>query len=277
MCCGPSSFCPWDSPPKNTGVACHFLLQGIFPTQGSNLCLLLGRQILYHWATWEALWFSSECGMCPAEHLANSICTGIAPVCPDLLKQSLQAKRLAFCVLTSALDASLGLARLENTGPFIAASGWQGCAGSWGCLGEWAVVCVAFGSGLTQVVLSWGNHEPWTAGSFWRNQEEKGACLKKKKKPKTKTEGCVLFYLRITLGGIKLKYSPGRLPLYCLSQHVLYDNSDKGCFANLFKSQNQVDSLFFCIRTACGSYSLIRWLRKVTCCDDLEIFLSIIL
>ena len=24
----------------------------IFPTQGSNPCLLLGRQILYHWATW---------------------------------------------------------------------------------------------------------------------------------------------------------------------------------------------------------------------------------
>ena len=25
---------------KNTGVDCHFLLQGIFPDQGSNLCLL---------------------------------------------------------------------------------------------------------------------------------------------------------------------------------------------------------------------------------------------
>ena len=34
--------CPWDSPGKNTGVGCHALLQGIFPTQGSNpgfLCL----------------------------------------------------------------------------------------------------------------------------------------------------------------------------------------------------------------------------------------------
>ena len=28
--------CPWDSPGKNAGVGCHFLLQGIFPTQGSN-------------------------------------------------------------------------------------------------------------------------------------------------------------------------------------------------------------------------------------------------
>ena len=28
--------CPWDSPGKNTGVGCHFLLQGIFLTQGSK-------------------------------------------------------------------------------------------------------------------------------------------------------------------------------------------------------------------------------------------------
>ena len=29
-------FCPWDSLDKRTGVGCHALLQGIFPTQGSN-------------------------------------------------------------------------------------------------------------------------------------------------------------------------------------------------------------------------------------------------
>ena len=39
--------CPWDSPGKNTGVCCHLLLQGIFPTQESNPCLLHSRQILY--------------------------------------------------------------------------------------------------------------------------------------------------------------------------------------------------------------------------------------
>ena len=33
---------------KNTGVGCHFLLRGIFPTQGSNPALLHCRQILYH-------------------------------------------------------------------------------------------------------------------------------------------------------------------------------------------------------------------------------------
>ena len=30
----------WNFPGKNTGVGCHFLLQGIFLTQGSNPCLL---------------------------------------------------------------------------------------------------------------------------------------------------------------------------------------------------------------------------------------------
>ena len=38
---------PWDFPGKNTGVGSHFLLQGIFPTQGSNPCLPHCRQTLY--------------------------------------------------------------------------------------------------------------------------------------------------------------------------------------------------------------------------------------
>ena len=39
----------WGFPSKNTGVGCHFLLQGIFLTQGSNMCLLhwqLGSSLL---------------------------------------------------------------------------------------------------------------------------------------------------------------------------------------------------------------------------------------
>ena len=40
----PTGFlCPWDFPGKNTGVGCHFLLQGIFPAQGSNPRLLYCR------------------------------------------------------------------------------------------------------------------------------------------------------------------------------------------------------------------------------------------
>ena len=30
--------CPWDSPSKSTGVSCHALLQGVFPTQRQNPC-----------------------------------------------------------------------------------------------------------------------------------------------------------------------------------------------------------------------------------------------
>ena len=37
MDCSP--LCPWDSTGKNTGMVCHFLLQGISSIQGSNLAL----------------------------------------------------------------------------------------------------------------------------------------------------------------------------------------------------------------------------------------------
>ena len=36
--------CPWDFPGKNTGVGCHFLLQGIFPPKDQTLVLCL-----LHW------------------------------------------------------------------------------------------------------------------------------------------------------------------------------------------------------------------------------------
>ena len=51
-------YSPWNSPGQNTGVGSLFLLQGIFPIQGLNphlLWLLRCRQILYSWATGEAL------------------------------------------------------------------------------------------------------------------------------------------------------------------------------------------------------------------------------
>ena len=40
-------FCLWNFLGKNTGVGCHFLLQGNFLTQGLNLCLL-------HLLRWQA-------------------------------------------------------------------------------------------------------------------------------------------------------------------------------------------------------------------------------
>ena len=49
--------CQWDSPDENIGGHCHFLFQGIFPTQGPNLSLLhwwAGFNFFNHWATREA-------------------------------------------------------------------------------------------------------------------------------------------------------------------------------------------------------------------------------
>ena len=43
--------CPCDFPGKNTGVVCHALFQGIFPTQDQthvSYISRIGRQILYH-------------------------------------------------------------------------------------------------------------------------------------------------------------------------------------------------------------------------------------
>ena len=40
-------YSPWNSPGQNTGVGSLSLLQGIFPTQGSNPGLPYCKQILY--------------------------------------------------------------------------------------------------------------------------------------------------------------------------------------------------------------------------------------
>ena len=47
-CSPPGSSVCGDSPGKNTGVGCHALFQGIFPTQGSNPGLPYFKWILYH-------------------------------------------------------------------------------------------------------------------------------------------------------------------------------------------------------------------------------------
>ena len=54
--------CPWDFPGKNIGVGCHFLLQGIFSTHGSNLHLL----------HWEAV-FTMESPGKPQVGLRNNL------------------------------------------------------------------------------------------------------------------------------------------------------------------------------------------------------------
>ena len=55
----PGSSVHGDSPGKHTGVGCHALLQGIFPTQGLNPGLPHCKWILYH---------LSHAQLCPTRH-----------------------------------------------------------------------------------------------------------------------------------------------------------------------------------------------------------------
>ena len=53
----------WDFPAKNTGASCHFLLQGIFPTQGLNshlLCLMNWQAVLYQLCHLESVYFIGQ-------------------------------------------------------------------------------------------------------------------------------------------------------------------------------------------------------------------------
>ena len=66
--------CPWNFPGKNTRAGCHFHHQGIFPTEGSNLCLCVscvGRRILYLRDPWETT-MRKEAGMKSERHCISS-------------------------------------------------------------------------------------------------------------------------------------------------------------------------------------------------------------
>ena len=74
--------CPLDSPGKNTGVGFYALLQGIFPTQELNHCLLG----LPHWLACSLslvppgksiLWGSCIC--CCSQGLRSNTCLGLSP------------------------------------------------------------------------------------------------------------------------------------------------------------------------------------------------------
>ena len=48
--------CPRDSPGKNSGVGCRFLLQGVFLTQGSNLHFFPSPALAGRFFTASATW-----------------------------------------------------------------------------------------------------------------------------------------------------------------------------------------------------------------------------
>ena len=69
-------------------MGCHFLLQGIFPTQGSNPHLLHCQQILYHLATRKTL-IKCLCCVCVCAQSGRTLCNPMdcsppypRPFCP---------------------------------------------------------------------------------------------------------------------------------------------------------------------------------------------------
>ena len=75
----PDSSVHGDSPGKNTGVGCHALLQGIFPTQGLNPGLPHCRWILYCLSHQGSPWLTSNGASAPvipldfSSHLSCSL------------------------------------------------------------------------------------------------------------------------------------------------------------------------------------------------------------
>ena len=63
--------CSWNFPGKSTGMSCHFLFQRIFLTKSSNLRFLHWGQILYHWATGEAIIHDKS--QCSIKNVSNKI------------------------------------------------------------------------------------------------------------------------------------------------------------------------------------------------------------
>ena len=59
--------CPWDFPGKNTGAGYHFLLQGIFLTQGSNSSFMhcQADSLLLSLATLQSTWIIRALGTLP--------------------------------------------------------------------------------------------------------------------------------------------------------------------------------------------------------------------
>ena len=118
-----------DFPGKNTGVGCHALLQRIFSTQGSNLCLLHCRQILYHLShQGSPLWPAK--GLLLQGHLSLHKESGVQKSCLDCKKNSLVVAFWTWtCEWVDRLkhESVLGPQRLHSSAGAVFC--WQGDQG----------------------------------------------------------------------------------------------------------------------------------------------------
>ena len=76
--CDPMEYSPWNSPCQSTGVGSHSLLQGMFPTQGSNPGLPYCRWIFYQLSHQGSprileylLYFTSASGIFPLQNVIH--------------------------------------------------------------------------------------------------------------------------------------------------------------------------------------------------------------
>ena len=83
---------PWDFPGKNTGVGDHFLLQGIFPTQGSNPCLL-------HW----------QVGSLPLSHRGSPSSTHSMVLLSHFTEEETKTQETVACSPTTSKVTACGV------------------------------------------------------------------------------------------------------------------------------------------------------------------------
>ena len=118
---------PWDSPGKKTGVGCHVLLQGMFPTQGETPGLLHCRQILYRLShqgsTLSVSLFSLPPQFPPHLHLAFKISWRAEEILyrldVDWPKYSEYFTGATFCVAVDSLNGLVYVAQVSKTGIFV--------------------------------------------------------------------------------------------------------------------------------------------------------------
>ena len=97
-------YSPWNSPGQNTGVGSLSLLQGIFPTQGSNPDLPHCRQFFTSWATREAQeYWSGQ----PIPSPVDLPYRGIEPGSPTLLVDSLPTELYYSAIKRNAFESVL--------------------------------------------------------------------------------------------------------------------------------------------------------------------------
>ena len=104
--------CPWDSVGKSTRGGCHALLQGIFPTQGSNLGLCAVALSIRH----ELRVFGKNMAevKCPTHHLLSGGTVNPCSITGEVYSGTCQ-RRMHACSVISVVSDSLRRHGLQPT------------------------------------------------------------------------------------------------------------------------------------------------------------------